>query len=481
MSFAKASTRLFAANIVTTLVSLGALSYFARRVGAEGIGVYVLFLALIGLLSMVADAGLGTATETRASEGKDSGTVFTTSALLSGAVAVVLSVGVFAFRETIAGFVGADVAVPLVVALILGQALKVVNSTLRGELRVAETAELSIARQVTWTSVGVAFVALGAGVDGLIYGYLAGIVTPLVWGFHKLDTTPGRPTWAMARSLLGYAKFNLVPTLSSQLTSWTDVLLIGWFLTRADVGTYEMAAKVAAVTLILVRAVGASVLPQVAAWRAQGETDRIGDLVTAAMTPSFLLVIPAFAGILVLAPTILSVGFGPEYAGGALVLVVLVAGKLSSAVRLTTGRALLGLDRPDLLARATTVQALLNVGLNVVFIWAFGLVGAAVATSAASAIGTVIVVRYLSAHVPIRFPTRELGWLTVSAAAMALVVWAVQAVAPAETPVALAGTIAIGAVSYGVFVLLWRPFRVATVAHARSMVEPPAGITPDAD
>lgn len=469
MSLASDSTRLFVANIVTTLVGLISFAYFAQQLGPAGLGIYVLFLALVGLLSMVADAGLGTATETRTSEGVEPGVVFSTSALLSGVAVVVLAAVILLVEDAITRFVGADVTVLLVATLVAGQALKVVTTTLKGELRVGETAEVTIFRQLVAASVGILFVWMGYGAVGIIYGFLGGTLAAALWGGYKIDTRPARPTVEMARSLWGYAKFNLVPTVSGQLTAWTDVVIIAWFLSRADVGTYEIAGKVAMVTLVLSSAIGTSVLPQVAAWRANGQTRRIGSFVSTAITPALLLVVPAFAGVVVLGPTVLSVGFGAEYAAGWLVLVVLLFGKLFDAVRQVTGRALLGMDRPDLLARATVVQTVVNIALNVLFIWSFGLVGAAVATTLASTVGTVLVTRALGRQTTLRYPVKEVAWLVLSAAGMAVTLWLAEKVIPVTSVETLVAAVVLGAVVYGGLVLASPVLREIAIEYGRSM------------
>lgn len=481
MSLASDSTRLFVASLLTTLVSLAALSYVARVLGPAEIGVYVLFLAVVSLLAMVADGGIGTAAETRTSEGVEPGVVLSTSAVMSAIAIIVIVAAVFVFREYVTAFVGADVTLAIVLALVVGQANKVVNTTLRGELRVGETAEIGIVRQFVASGVGIGLVLAGYGALGLAYGFILGKLVALVWGSYKIDTRPARPSLAMARSLVGYAKFNLVPTLSGQLTSWTDVVVIAWFLTRADVGAYEMAGKVAAVTLLLAHAVGSSVLPQVAAWRAAERFDQIGRFVSAALIPSLLFVVPAFAGVLAIGPALLEVGFGEAYVDAWPVLAVLAAGKIGTAVRIVVGRALLGMDRPDLLARATVVQTVLNVTLNVVFIWSFGLVGAAVATTFSSAVGTLLVARYLSRQVPITLPVREVVWLFVAAAGMGAVLWVVTNVVPITSEVGLLATIALGAVVFGLFVLASPVLRVVAVDYTRSMRPKRTRVTPEAD
>jgi O-antigen/teichoic acid export membrane protein len=273
---------------------------------------------------------------------------------------------------------------------------------------------------------------------------------------------------ASVRSLLSYTKYNVIPALGVQVHNWTDVLIIGLILTQADVGSYEVAWRVAAITLLFPNALGVSLLPQASALSARGDRERVGRLISNALFPSVALVIPAVFGTLVFAESILGLLFGPEYAAAALVLIVLVAGKVPEAVQVVVGRVLLGIDRPDLVARATVVAAVLNVGLNVVLIPRYGLVGAAVATTLAFTVGMVQRSWYLRTEVAYRLPIANVLRVTAVSAVMGGVLVGVQSVVAVTDVLGLVGVVLVGVTTFAAGVLVVPSLRALAFDYART-------------
>jgi O-antigen/teichoic acid export membrane protein len=76
--------------------------------------------------------------------------------------------------------------------------------------------------------------------------------------------------------------------------------------------------------------------------------------------------------------------------------------------------ALGAIDHPEFVFRVGVVFTIINIGLNVLLIWFFGMVGAAIATSFAAFIELILGYTYLSRiigkiHIPIRTIGSELG------------------------------------------------------------------------
>jgi O-antigen/teichoic acid export membrane protein len=310
---------------------------------------------------------------------------------------------------------------------------------------------------------------LGLGPVGLVYGVVGGSLVSFLWGVSKLDTRPVLPAAASVRSLLSYTKSNVVPALGVQIHNWTDVLIVGFILTQADVGAYEVAWRVAAVTLLFPSALGVSLLPQASALSARGDHDRVGELVSGALFPAVALVIPAAFGTLVLSEELLGILFGPEYVTAGLALIVLVAGKVPEAVQIVVGRVLLGIDRPDLVARATVVATVLNVGFNVAFIPRYGLVGAAVATTLAFTVGMALRAWYLRGEVAYRVPIGDLLRVTAVSTVMGGVLVVARSALGVTGVVELAAVVLLGVGTFGAGVVAVPRLRSQAVAYGREL------------
>ena len=147
-------------------------------------------------------------------------------------------------------------------------------------------------------------------------------------------------------------------------------------------------------------------------------------------------------------------------------LIVLTSGKVFDAVQGLVGRCLLGINRLDLVARATIVAVV----LNVVLVQQVCILGAAVATTVSYAVGTTMRAVYLSRLLTIRFPYWEVGWCVVAAVVMAIAIRSVQELFRVDTFPELLAVITSGAVVYGGVVLTYDQLRKRFVLNVRRLI-----------
>jgi O-antigen/teichoic acid export membrane protein len=468
MNFTRSSGQLFLANVATTALGLVGFVFFARELGPAGFGVFVLFQSLVSVVSFSSDLGFGSAVQKRISEGEDAPAFFASGALVKLILIAVTAVVLLTFERAVNDYVGLDVTVLLLVGITFGGFGTLMTDVLRGELRVGATAVLGVSRSLSLVVVGGLLVVAGFGPRGVIYGFLVGVAVKFLWGASRRATPLGWPSLTHVRSLFEFAKYDFVGGIGAHVFNWLDVLVIGWLLSRSAVGTYEVAWRVAGVTLLLSNALKLTIFPQVSEWHANGETDRIERLVNDLIPPSLFLVIPAVAGVALLARPLLGFVFGQAYADGRDVLVVLTGMKLLSAVHLVLVPCLLGVDRPDLNARATFVAVGVNLVLNVLFVLQFGVIGAAVATTLALAVNLALTARYLSWFVTIKFPYRDVGWCVVASMVMAAAIAGVTQAHPVESVLGLVLVVALGVVVYVGVVLSSRRVREGVVTNLRA-------------
>jgi O-antigen/teichoic acid export membrane protein len=248
-----------------------------------------------------------------------------------------------------------------------------------------------------------------------------------------------------------------------------DVIVIGFFLSQAAVGAYELAWRLTT-TAIMFSTVFARVLfPQLSAWQAEGAVERVRDLISEALTASLLLIVPSVIGVAVIGREILGVIFGLEYTIAAAAFLVLMIEKLPQAVNLVFDKAIQAFDRPKYGAIATVVSLSMNIGLNVLLVPRYGLVGAAVATLVSVIVNTVILGYYLGRLTTVRFPVRDIGWSVAAALGMGAMLVGLTNVFPVDTPVALVAAIGFAAIVYGSGVLAAPPLRAKVVENVRSL------------
>jgi O-antigen/teichoic acid export membrane protein len=250
-----------------------------------------------------------------------------------------------------------------------------------------------------------------------------------------------------------------------------DILIIGLFLTTADVGAYEVAWRVTAVVILGSTAIAHTIFPQVSRWDADEAVDRIERLVPRAITPSLLVAVPSFFGTILFSREILTFVFDAEYAAAWLVLTLLMGEKIFQSIHVVTGRSLKAIDHPELAARAAVAAITTNLVLNLVLVWQYGLVGAAVATVVSFGLNTVLCIRYLSRFLTVRLPWTDLRWISVASVVMAVVLAGIESVFAVDTLLRLVCVILVGAVVYGC-VLLVSPSLRERAVRSLSTLQP---------
>lgn len=454
MNIARSSLKLFVANVANAGILFVGIVYFARELGATQMGIFFLFQVVIGILGIAADFGLSGAVQKRISEGHAPGQFLSSAVVLKFFPITAIIFAILIVQPYVNAYVGSDVTLYVALAIGLQEASKLSIAVLRGELRVGETAVLKVAKNATWIVIGSVLLGYGFEVEGLIYGLIAGMGVVASWGWVKVSIVPGRPTRSHARSLFDYGKYSAISSVGGFLFNWTDVAIIGLFLTHAHVGAYEIAWRVAAVSILFSRAIGSTIFPQVSEWHSKDAYDRIEDLITKSLTPSLFLVIPAFFGTLLFSSEILGIVFGNEFTMAATVLVLLMGDKVFQAIQMIVGKSLQAINRPNLAAQAAVISLSVNVILNVVFVIQFGLIGAAVATVISSLLNDFLHFLFLRRYVAIRFPYQEILECVFASGVMTFALYGISTIYQVQTMIQLLVIILLGVVIYGIIVLL---------------------------
>ena len=167
-----------------------------------------------------------------------------------------------------------------------------------------------------------------------------------------------------------------------QINRHADVLLLGLLAAVADVGVYRVAAQGALLVSLGLTALNTVVAPFAVRLNAAGERHKLQKLVRRTAQAALAFALPAVALFAVAGEWLLVTLFGNEFAAAYWPLLILALGQLANAGFGATGMLLnmTGFERD--VTRVVAVAAGLNVALNLVLIPLFGVIGAAMATSA---------------------------------------------------------------------------------------------------
>jgi len=470
MDIARSSIRVFGVKATNAGVGFLAITYFAQELGSEQLGTFFLFQAILSVLIISTDLGIRGAVEKRISEGRQPDQIFGTALLLKTPLWIVTGLAVVFFETRINAYIGAPLADLLLIALFVRDLSELLTFTIRGELRVGETATLDLSRQLSWVIVSVTLVSLGFGVEGIVYGLLAGLAVMTIWAGYKLSTGIGMPSFADAKSLFRYARYAIVLILGWQIHNWFDTLIIGWYLGQGPVGLYEVAWRVAGISLLLTKAISLSVFPKVSSLDIETQAEEIGSLLQNVITPSVFFIIPALLGAWLFSDPIMRLLFGAEYVAASFTLVLLIFGMILKAVQSVFSQCLEGLDRPNLSMRTTLTAGVVNIVGNLVLVPLLGIAGAAVATAVSYGVGVQMNTIFLNRYIKIRVPVFELLWCTGAAIIMTAILWVVTQDFQPTSLIELGGIVAFGGAIYFAVVLSSQQIRMKIISNFKRAV-----------
>lgn len=459
MDVRDAVVKLFSAKLVLAVIQLISIIYFTRELGADVIGSFFLFQAIVGILAIPSSLGLRRAAEKELSAGEDTGEVIGTTVLIISLLLLPFLISIILLQSYVDSYIGIQgVALFVVIGLTVTQARRLVIRLLAGQMRVDRTASLRVLGKVTWLISGALLINQGIGPVSILIAVIFGDLVVVTGGILQLDLAFSRPNLDRARSLLSFGRFIFLRSSGSYIYSWMDVLILGFFVSTSLIGAYEIAWRVASFALQLTDAIRESIFPQISKLHTEGKFEEISELLYRWIQLPLYLTIPALTGAIVLGREVLGVPFGQEVVVAFPVLVIFMAEKIMRTVHLLYSAAVFAMDRPELGYRGEVIGLGMNLVLNLALIPPFGILGAAVATTVSSIVTAVVNGYYLSRIVELRFPTHQLGWSSLSATLMAVVVYSAKSPLSSDWLGLVVG-IALGMVVYTTSMILNQSIR----------------------
>jgi O-antigen/teichoic acid export membrane protein len=231
----------------------------------------------------------------------------------------------------------------------------------------------------------VAAILAGLGARGAMGALLVSTTVGAALAAASLRRLMGAPSAAPVyrpRELFSFSIFSWLAALASTGLTWADTLLIGVFLSSANVGVYNVATRLVVLASFVMMPINSAFGPRIADLHHRGRTEALRRAYAAATGWIVRLSLPAFIILGLFASELLRL-FGKDFAAGAAVTVTLAAGKLVDA---GTGPCALMLNmsgRPVLNMADNIAVLVLNVALNLWLIPRYGIVGSAAAWAAA--------------------------------------------------------------------------------------------------
>lgn len=402
----------------------------ARLLSANDYGLLYLSISIFTFATLMGKVGLGNSGARYITDytEQDPGQIPHIVETVAISLAITLGVvafGLVALREQIATVMGNT---ELQVLLLVGT-LFVVTSGLvdsgrklcQGFKKIEWAAYIKLVDAVLRPVIAIGLVLAGFGVIGALAGYiissLIAAVVAVVFIYH-LYTNSYRSEIesGLRRRIAEYSLPIALTANSDTLLKRVDIILIGVFLTPLSVSYYVVAKQLMTFLKTPANSLGFAITPRYSEQIHRGNLDTASRLYSEALTSTLAFYVPAAVGLVIVAEPTLTLVFGPEYAGGVVVLQILTIYLVGQTVSYITSGGLDFLGQAKHRAYAKAGTAILNLILNILLIPTIGIIGAALSTVGSYSLYVLLTVYLL--HLELDLNWIEIGQRCLKVAAV---------------------------------------------------------------
>src|ERR1022692_847127 len=187
------------------------------------------------------------------------------------------------------------------------------------------------------------------------------------------------PAEYRTREWLGVGLPLLVVTAAEQILSRGDIIMLGFFRSKTEVGIYGAAVALTMCMDMVISSLNSVIAPRFAELHARHNRDGLQRLLTRSSMIVVLAVLHVALILILFGPQILRL-FGKGFVSGSGALALLAIGYLIRALTGSVGLILSMTGMQSLYARTVVVTACINLGFDLVLIPRYGIIGAAAAT-----------------------------------------------------------------------------------------------------
>jgi O-antigen/teichoic acid export membrane protein len=161
----------------------------------------------------------------------------------------------------------------------------------------------------------------------------------------------------------------------------TGVVLLGMFRSETEVGYYAIAVKLATLTAFILQAINTIAAPKFSQLNHSGKMDELFHVAKKSSKLIFWTTAPILITLLSFGNFFLVLLYGPNFTVAYMALVYLVIGQFVNAISGSTDIFMNMTGHQNIFKNIMLISALLNIGLNLLLIPTFGIVGSAIAAT----------------------------------------------------------------------------------------------------
>ena len=438
----------FGSLLAVTGIGYIATFYFAHNLGPAVLGSYFLFLAYYGIFDLIGDGGFGGAAVKRISEGKEQNEYFTAFCIMKIVLLCLSIVTFLLISPFLTGLENNGLVYWLIIALVAGTLATMAGTNLYGTAQVGIMQVSNLFNTIVKNLVQILAVFIGFGVGGLVAGFIAGMIAAIVIDLKFIRLSLSRCNRSHFTGLFSFSIWSFLSAGGLTIFTYADTIIIGLYMTEADVGIYRVAFQLTSVASFLVIAFHTVLYPRISNWHAEKQYHLIEYSLTRAFTYSLLLAIPITAGGIILSGKLLYFFYGAAFEPGTSVLIILLFVQIANIFMYLLTTCLNAMDLPKLTFYITAISAATNIILDVLLIPVFGISGAAIATLITLSLNAVLAYGMLKSSIQVRVDLRSVTNLVVSALIMSGFLLAYMYLLPIQDFISLLLILILSAILY---------------------------------
>lgn len=449
---------------------LGSIA-IARIVGP---GTYGQFYVLLGVVSILDNPLTGWAegarkrmTESQVSQREAAGAALLP--LVVGLAVILIASLVLYVVET--DLVSDTVAVLLPIMFLAVASFTVSLSVIKGTGNFGGVSWLQALDDLVRIGGQIGLIVAGYGLGGMVGGFVAAklLLVPVI--IKLSGVRPQLPDRELLAYIWQFAKHSIPGKVVGTALGRMDILLLGAFASAAAAGQYQVAMNVTTPAMFLTTVAAPGVVNRVSNLDSRDEAAEICAHVQRIINFSSVIALPIFVGCLVLGRHIVVTAYGSQYDGAAIFVAGLAAFQLIRSQASVLTAALNGIDRPGLNLRYSTVQFVLNIVLGVALLETIGPIGIVIATVIAVGVRHGLLMRVIQREIPVRLLPIPVRQQLFAAITMGLLIEGILRIVTLTGAIEVIGLILVGAVTYGVCLLLTKSHRDIVVAVVKEFRE----------
>jgi len=394
----------FIASAIGMLLGFPITVILGRYLGADDLGLYRIVNTIFGTIMLFVTIGIPAAiikyvAEFRGNDEKleqivSAGLITSILLGLISFVSIYLSAGLFAnffHMPELSGLLKI-LAFAFPFSIVTNMLLGLLNG-LREMTKNAWISIIQSASMLVLTFLLVFNYGVNGAVVGIVFSYI--LSTLLLIFVQKISNLTFSNFFDNSIQLINFGSKTVLSNAINLINYQADILMIGYFMTKTDVGVYSIAVMFAKLIWILPDSIQRITFPLISEYHAKKMNESIHILVDKCMKYSCLFLVFCTTFFIFFGNKVISLVFGAEFEHSYFPLIILLIGTVLYGVTKSVGSIFASVGKVTLVYKIPLVSAISNIILNYVLIPVYGINGAAVATTISFVVSTALMIHYM--------------------------------------------------------------------------------------